>query len=40
MILTAVTAEILLALFVQPNTNVGPLLYELRRYQDAMSAIL
>ena len=39
-IINAVTADTLLALFVRPATNLGSLLYELRRYQSAIASLL
>jgi predicted regulator of Ras-like GTPase activity (Roadblock/LC7/MglB family) len=40
MIITAVTADTLIALFVRPATNLGSILYELRRYQSAIARLL
>lgn len=39
-VINAITADTLLALFVRPATNLGSLLYELRRYQSAIASLL
>lgn len=39
-VIAAVTAEALLAVFVQPDVNVGPLLYELHRHRSAIASLL
>jgi len=39
-IVSNVAAEALLAIFVRPDTNIGALLYELRRYQSAIAGLL
>ena len=39
-IISVITTDAILALFVQPNTNVGSLLFELRRYQAAIAGLL
>lgn len=40
MVINALTADTLLALFVRPAINLGSLLYELRRYQSAIASLL
>jgi predicted regulator of Ras-like GTPase activity (Roadblock/LC7/MglB family) len=35
-----VTPDALLAIFFRPNTNIGNLLYELRRHREAIAALL
>ena len=39
-VIAELTAETLLAILVQPNTNVGKLLYELRRHRAAIAELL
>lgn len=39
-IISVITTDAILALFVQPHTNVGSLLFELRRYQAAIAGLL
>jgi predicted regulator of Ras-like GTPase activity (Roadblock/LC7/MglB family) len=39
-IICVLTSEALLAVFVQANVNVGPLLYELHRHRPAIAALL
>jgi len=39
-IINAVTSDTLLALFIRPDTNVGSLLFELRRYGSAIAGLL
>lgn len=39
-VVSVVTAEALIAVVVRPNTNVGGLLYELRRYRAAIAELL
>ena len=39
-IVSVLTPEALLAVFVRPQTNVGPLLYELRRHRSAIAGLL
>ncbi len=39
-IIAELTAETLLAIVVRPNTNVGRLLYELRRHRAAIAELL
>jgi uncharacterized protein len=39
-IVTVIAPEALLAMFVKPETNVGSVLYELRRYQSAIARLL
>lgn len=39
-VVAAVTADALLAILVRPDTNIGPMLYELRRHRDAIAALL
>jgi predicted regulator of Ras-like GTPase activity (Roadblock/LC7/MglB family) len=38
-IVSAVTPENLLAIFVKPNINVGALLYELRRHRASIAGL-
>lgn len=35
-----ITPETLLTVFFQPNTNIGSLLYELRRHREAIAGLL
>ncbi len=39
-VVTVLTTEAMLALFVRPDVNVGSLLYELRRHQSAIAGLL
>lgn len=39
-IVSNLAAEALLAIFVRPDTNIGLLLFELRRYQSAIAGLL
>jgi predicted regulator of Ras-like GTPase activity (Roadblock/LC7/MglB family) len=39
-VVSVVTADSIIAVVVQPTTNVGGLLYELRRYRTAIAALL
>lgn len=39
-LVAVISAESLLAVFVQPGTNVGSLLYELRRHRAAIAGLL
>lgn len=39
-IVSVLTSEALLALFIRPEINVGPLLYELRRHRSAIAGLL
>lgn len=39
-VLTGINAETLLAIFVQPNTNIGPLLFELQQQRPTMADLL
>lgn len=40
MIVKSLTPDILLAVFVSAHTNIGPLLYELRRYEAAITSLI
>jgi predicted regulator of Ras-like GTPase activity (Roadblock/LC7/MglB family) len=37
---TSVTADALLAIVVDPQTNIGPLLYEIRKHRPAIAKLL
>lgn len=39
-VLTVLTPEVILALFMEPNTNVGPLLHELYQHRSNIAALL
>ena len=39
-IVSIINAEALFAVFVRPNTNVGSILYELKRYRTAIAGLL
>lgn len=39
-ILSGVNAETLLAVFVQPNTNIGPLLFDLQQHRPNIAGLL
>lgn len=39
-VIAAVSAEALLALVIRPETNIGSLLYELRRHREAIAGLL
>ncbi len=40
MLLTGLTPETVLAIFLRANTNMGSLLYEIRRHQPAIAGLL
>lgn len=40
LIIAAVTAETLLAIIVRPETNIGSLLFEMRRHRGAIAGLL
>lgn len=39
-VICTLTSDALMAVFVQPNVNVGPLLYELHRHRSAIASLL
>jgi|SRR6185503_11172869 len=39
-IISILSPDVMLAVFVQPNVNVGPMLYELKRHRTAIAALL
>jgi predicted regulator of Ras-like GTPase activity (Roadblock/LC7/MglB family) len=39
-VITVLTPEVLLALFIQPDVNIGVLLYELKRHRSAIASLL
>ena len=39
-LVTTVTADALLALIIDPNTNIGSLLFEIRRHRPAIAKLL
>ena len=39
-IVSVINAEALFAVFLRPNTNVGSILYELKRYRTAIAGLL
>ncbi len=39
-VVVEVTADALLAIFIKPHTNIGSLLYELRKHREAIAALL
>ena len=39
-VITVLTAEVLLAIVVQPEVNIGALLYELKRHRSAIAGLL
>ena len=39
-VISVLTPEVLLALFIQPDVNIGALLYELKRHRSAIASLL
>ena len=39
-IISVLTPEVILAIFVQPNVNVGAMLYEIKRHRTAIAGLL
>lgn len=39
-IISVLTPEVMLAIFVQPNVNVGAMLYEIKRHRTAIAGLL
>jgi predicted regulator of Ras-like GTPase activity (Roadblock/LC7/MglB family) len=39
-LISSLTSEALLAVFVQPGVNIGPLLYEVHRHRSAIATLL
>ncbi len=39
-VVSVLSADALLIVLVQPSTNVGPLLYDLRRHRSAIAGLL